>query len=207
MVMHHQNLSSFDVSRETFERLEALVALLEKWNRKINLISKSTTLDIWNRHIEDSAQIMKYAPESCDHWLDLGSGGGLPGLVIAIIGAEHDRIKKVTMVESDGRKCAFLTEASRQLALPVEVINQRIEAISPQDADVVSARALADLSILLGFCYPHVGERSKLLFPKGANHLAEIQRARESWRFQLEVHPSMTDPSAAVLEISDLARN
>ena len=205
--MHRDHLSSFDVSRETFERLETLVGLLEKWNRKINLVSRSTTPDIWSRHIEDSAQLMRYAPEICDHWLDLGSGGGLPGLVIAIIGADQGRIKKVTMVESDGRKCAFLTEAARQLVLPVAVINQRIESLSTQNADVVSARALADLPTLLGFCFPHLGKGSKLLFPKGASHLSEIDRARENWRFQLDIHPSMTDPSAAVLEISDVAQN
>lgn len=199
--MHHPILSQLDVSRETEERLNAYVELLKKWNDKINLVSRNTVADLWKRHIEDSAQLLLHTDPRIDHWLDLGSGGGLPGLVVAIIGTDLGRVGRVTMVESDGRKCAFLSEVVRALSLPVTVLNDRIESLKPQYADVVSARALADLTRLLELTRSHLSESSLLIFPKGANHRAEIERARLAWEFDLEVFPSQTDPGAAILKI------
>lgn len=193
--------SQLDVSRETLARLEAYVGLLERWNAKINLISRNTLGDIWHRHIADSAQLLLHAGPTCDHWLDLGSGAGLPGLVVSIIGADQGRIGRVTMVESDGRKCAFLAEVVRTLSLPATILNQRIEGLKPQAANIVSARALADLGKLLELSQPHLTGSSLLLFPKGAHHRDEIERARIGWVFDCKVHPSQTEPDAAILAI------
>ena len=135
------------VSRETEDRLRAYAALIEKWTPKINLISRSTIPEIWARHILDSVQIVQLAPENWGSWTDLGSGGGLPGCVAAILAPENAH---VTLVESDQRKVAFLRTVQRELDLPMTVLAERIEDADVAPADVVSARALAALTRALG---------------------------------------------------------
>ncbi|MCL4170695.1 UNVERIFIED_CONTAM: hypothetical protein GTU68_049362, partial [Idotea baltica] len=134
-----------NVSRETFAALQAYAALLEKWNPKINLVSKSSLQDLWNRHILDSAQLFSLVQHPHNTWADLGSGGGFPGLVIAIMALESGSPDQVILIESDTRKAAFLRTVIRELGLRASVINKRIEQVDPLDADVISARALADL--------------------------------------------------------------
>lgn len=199
-------LEGLSVSRETTERLSIYVDLLEKWNRRINLIAKSTQPDIWQRHIADSAQLLVHAPPAVTHWLDFGSGGGLPGLVVAIIGNDSGRVKTITLVESDARKCVFLTEATRTLGLNVRVLNQRVEAVPLQAADVISARALADLSSLCDYAYPHCHQDTVLFFPKGAAHAQELTAASKAWDFEANVHQSRTDSRAAIVELWRLKR-
>lgn len=193
------------VSRETLERLELLMALLGKWNPAINLVSKTTLPDAWDRHILDSAQIYGLAPSAIAHWADLGSGGGFPGLVIAALAAELDPHRKVTLVEVDQRKSTFLREASRQMDVAVAVITERIEKVAPLDADVLSARALAALPDLCGFCQRHLKPGGLALFPKGASYRYELDAARQTWRYDVTVHPSDTDSSAVVLEMKAIA--
>lgn len=200
------DLASLDVSRETMDRLASYVALLEKWNRRINLVAKGSTPDIWDRHIVDSAQLLLYSPPTVNHWLDLGSGGGLPGLVVAIIGNSRGQVKNVTLVESDTRKSVFLGEVKRLLELNVTILNRRVEAIDPQAADVISARALADLPSLCEYAKPHCHAHTTLLFPKGALHAQEINAAAGDWDFDVRVHKSLTDSRAAVVELQNLKR-
>ena len=194
-----------DVSRETLEDLSTYADLLKKWTGKINLISRQTTDEIWERHILDSLQLSDMAPKTGD-WIDLGSGGGLPGMVIAILsrGAVLDR--HVTLVESDQRKCAFLRTATRELALDVTIIPDRIDNIPPLHADILSARALADLTTLLGFAERHMKPDGVALFPKGANWQQEVADARTRWSCDCEPITSKTNPSAAILRIKDIAR-
>ncbi|MEF3045960.1 16S rRNA (guanine(527)-N(7))-methyltransferase RsmG [Pseudotabrizicola sp. L79] len=205
-MMSSEVLIRLDVSRETMERLATYVTMLEKWNRRINLIAKGTAPQVWDRHIADSAQLLLYAPPLVGHWLDLGSGGGLPGLVVAIMGGDRGQVKRVTLVESDARKSVFLSEVARALDLDVTVLNQRVETLTNQVADVVSARALADLESLFSYAEPHCAAKGVLLFPKGAMHTQEIATAEKSWSFNKHIHQSMTDPNAAVLEIQQLKR-
>ena len=139
-------LSGYDVSRETIERLSHYVALIEKWNPAINLVAKSTLPSIWHRHIADSLQVASYLQPEQRKWVDLGSGGGLPGLVVAIVAMESCPELQLELVEVDQRKSAFLREVARQLNLPVMVANEKIETLAPQAADIVSARALAALA-------------------------------------------------------------
>ena len=195
-------IAGVDVSRETFDRMTALTTLLQKWNPAINLVAKSTLPDAWTRHIVDSAQLYHLAPSQLGHWADLGSGGGFPGLVIAILSQELDPQRRVTLVESDQRKATFLRQAVRELGLTqVTVQSERIETIPPLVADVLSARALAALPQLCDYGQRHLSPTGIALFSKGAQHREEIAQAGQAWRFDLSIFPSDTDPSAVVLAI------
>lgn len=194
-----------NVSRETLELLKAYEALIRKWTIKINLISKSTVPDIWTRHIVDSIQIYAHAP-SFRHWVDLGSGGGLPGVVVAILAKERDSAAKTTLVESDQRKAAFLRSAIRELGLNASVQSVRIEELAPLRADVISARALADLKTLLFYAEQHLSPSGCALFQKGENWLKEHEEAQKQWSYQIEAIKSETNPKAAVLKIRDIRR-
>ena len=187
------------VSRETEDRLRDLHAMLVKWNPAINLVAKSTIPVAWERHVLDSVQLFPDTPFV--RWVDLGSGGGFPGLVIAVLCAELRPESQVTLVEVDQRKAAFLREAARQLQLPAIVIAERIEAVAPLQADIMSARALAPLSDLLGFAVRHMKPDGLALFPKGASWRAEVEDARKAWRFDLAVESSETDPAAVILKV------
>ena len=205
--MDEQITSGVNVSRETYDKLRAFEALLGKWNQRINLVSKSTAAAIWERHIQDSAQIWSYAPANVTTWLDLGSGGGLPAIVVAVIGQAEGRLGRMTMVESDQRKSVFLREAVRTLGLNATVMDQRIEQLDPIPSDVISARALADLPKLLEFAHPHLKDGTRLLLPKGVRFRQELNEAQNRWSFAVKVHPSVTEPDAAILQLDDLTPN
>lgn len=190
-----------NVSRETIARLEAFSALTEKWTPKINLIARSTVSNIWERHVIDSVQLYKFAPQTYRRWVDLGSGGGFPGIVMAIIGKTAQPNAEFVLIESDQRKAAFLRTASRELDLAVNVIAQRIEIAQPQDADVVSARALTALSGLFPLTQRHLLADGTALFHKGRQSQQEVTEAQKNWSFDLEDYPSITDPEARILRI------
>lgn len=192
------------VSRETLKRLEKLCQLVVKWNPTVNLISKSTTTDIWQRHLLDSAQLYTVWPAGAQQWLDIGSGAGFPGLVVSILAAEHKPDLVVTLVESDRRKAVFLKEAARFLELPAVVVCQRIENIEPFNADVISARALTSLNGLCQYAQKHLNPKGQAIFLKGASAVAEIEEASKSWRFSIEVEASKTDPSASLILLKDI---
>lgn len=198
------SIPGLDVSRETEAKLHSFVNLVEKWTSRINLIGPATQPEIWDRHIRDSAQLVPLAPISPTHWVDLGSGGGFPGIVVAIIAAELWPAMQVTLVESDQRKSAFLRTAVRELGVPAQVVSRRIESLEPLGADVVTARALAPLDALLGYIAPHLTPEGRALLPKGRQATAEIARARQSWRFGLAIHPSLTDQEASILVIDGI---
>ena len=196
-----------NVSRETIDRLKAYESLILKWNPVINVVAKSTLTDIWVRHIEDSAQIVDFAPDGIIHWVDLGSGGGLPGVVAALILAERSPDAVITLIESDKRKAAFLRTAALELGCSsISVVSVRIESVKPQRASILSARALAKLDVLLSFAEKHLAANGIALFQKGMSFQSEIDEARKRWVFDLEVFPSKTDPHAKTLKISELRR-
>jgi 16S rRNA (guanine527-N7)-methyltransferase len=195
-----------DVSRETSERLSRFADLLRKWNPSINLVSRTTLESLETRHILDSAQLFDLKPAAARHWVDLGSGGGFPGLVIAILAAEKAPTLRVTLIESDRRKATFLSTVARELDLKqVRVLAERIETAPPQDADVVSARALAPLPDLLAYAERHLVPGGIALFPKGARH-DESDDGLASWRFEVQKFPSTTDPEAVILKLGAIAR-
>lgn len=199
------SLDGLNVSRETTDLLTQFSELVERWTVRINLISKASVDGIWERHVADSAQLFELAPEF-EHWVDLGSGGGFPGIVIAIIAKEARPEARITLVESDLRKATFLRTAIRELGLNAKVIAERIEGLPPLGADVLSARALADLSALLEFTDLHLAKNGTALFPKGQNWRKEDEAARQLWSYSLDPVKSKTSAEAAILLIKDVSR-
>ena len=193
-----------DVSRETQDKLRQFLALVAKWNPTINLVSAGSITDGWTRHIIDSAQLWNAAPLQSGLWLDVGSGGGFPGLVIAIIARERAPNLKILLVEADRRKCVFLSEAARQLNLVAEVTADRIEMLEAKSASVISARAVGSLDNLLQSAVRHLAPNGVALFPKGQNFEQELASARQHWRFDCKAMPSLTDPKSAVLRIENI---
>ena len=194
------------VSRETEEQLRHFQNLLLKWTSRINLISKATMGEIWHRHILDSAQIFAHHTPKPGIWADVGSGGGLPGIVAAILSAERAPDTHLVLVESDQRKATFLRTAIRELSLTATVHATRAESLDALAAPTLSARALAPLTDLLDVMLRHGTPDSTGLFLKGASYKKEIAEARQNWDFALEAHPSLTNPDASLLIVKDLHR-
>lgn len=193
-----------DVSRETLARLDVYAELLRRWTAKINLVSETTLGDLWQRHFRDSARLLDMAPEGRS-WLDLGSGGGFPGAVVAILASGGSRpALAVTLIEADQRKAAFLRTVARETGVPFRVLDERIEDAPPQSADILSARALAPLSTLLGHAHRHMARHGTALFPKGEKAAAEVAEALERWRFRCETCHGETDAESVVLRIGDI---
>ncbi|UWQ14374.1 16S rRNA (guanine(527)-N(7))-methyltransferase RsmG [Aliiroseovarius sp. M344] len=199
-------LDESDVSRETMERLEAYAALLKKWNPAINLVAPSTIEALWSRHFLDSAQIADLAPKSIKTWCDMGTGGGFPGLIVAILAKDHDPLRQTICIESDVRKATFLRTVVRETGINAEILSERIESVPPLSAEIVSARALAPLKALLSYADRHLAPAGQGLFLKGKNYHAEVEEALETWRFELDTYPSKTNPDAVVLKIGELRR-
>jgi 16S rRNA (guanine527-N7)-methyltransferase len=196
--------SDLNVSRETFEKLELLERELRRWQAIKNLVGPATLDRIWDRHIVDSLQLLDLAPDART-WLDLGSGAGFPGLVLAIAGAE--RGLHVHLVESNSRKCAFLRHIARLTGAPAKVHEARLETLVPDfvgKADVVSARALASLAMLLDWTEPLLKAGTIGLFPKGRDAEIELTEARKKWTFEAEILPSLTDSEARILRITSI---
>lgn len=195
-----------NVSRETYENLVQFTDLVRKWTKKINLIAPSTITTLWDRHIVDSAQLYRYAPDTYGHWVDIGSGGGFPGVVMAIYAKTQQPKANFTFIESDQRKATFLRTAARELELNVTVMAKRIEHAEPIGADIVSARALTTLSDLLPLANRHLESNGFCLLHKGQRAQEEIAEARQNWQFDLEEHVSFTDPAARLLVIQRISR-
>ncbi len=194
-----------DVSRETIECFEGYEALVKKWNPVINLISKSTMPEFKQRHLQDSLQIYQNTG-SWSSWVDMGAGGGLPGIVVGILAKQDNPNATVNLIESDQRKCAFLLTCAREFDLSVKVHNQRILDVPSLQADIISARALASLEALLEFATHHANENARFLFPKGANWKSEVSDAQKTWTFDFEALKSITDPDATILKIAGAQR-
>lgn len=189
------------VSRETLERLEVYEALLRKWQKTINLVGPKTLDDAWSRHFLDSAQLYTLLPVSAKVLVDLGSGAGFPGLVLAIMG-----VPQVHLIESDVRKGAFLREVARVTGAPVTVYSKRIEAVQDLQADVLTARALAPLKDLLDWGARFLSQDGVALFLKGQNVEDELTDTTKYWKMQAERFDSVTDPSGSILRLSSIAR-
>jgi len=189
------------VSRETLERLSAYAELLSTWNKKINLVGRSTEAELWTRHMLDSAQLFPLIPPETKSLLDLGSGAGFPGLVLAIMG-----VRGVQMVESDQRKCAFLREAARMAKAAVIVHAKRIEDLESQKIDVVTARALAPIDQLLDWSERFLGQNSHCFFLKGQNVEVELTETYKRWTITADQRPSCTDPRGSIVCINEVRR-
>jgi 16S rRNA (guanine527-N7)-methyltransferase len=193
--------TTFNVSRETVDRLRAYADLLVKWNPRINLVSPDSIPNLWSRHIADSAQLFRFIPQNAPNLLDVGSGAGFPGLVLAIMG-----VTGIHLVESDQRKCAFLREAARVSGVQVTVNAERIEKVPPFEAAVVTARALAPLAKLLDWTAPFRADSTICLFLKGQAVEGELTEARKQWTMGIERQQSLTDPSGTILTLREVRR-
>lgn len=196
--------ATLNVSRETLQRLERYADLLRKWQMRINLVAHQSLDDLWRRHILDSGQLKSLLPSDARNIADVGSGGGFPGLVLAILG-----VPGVHLIESDSRKCVFLAEAARAAGLepgrnPI-IHNTRVEALAGLKVDAVTSRACARLTGLLGYCHPLMAGGGVCLLLKGAKVDEELTEAVKSWHMDIERFASLSDPSGTVLRISRLA--
>ncbi len=198
-----------DVSRETYGRIDTYCALLLRWNARINLVGRGDTARLRARHVEDSLQLLALMPDGLAQGfggeggaaqaVDLGSGGGFPGMVLAIASGVG-----FVLVEADGRKAAFLREAARLVDAPVRVLAARIEAVAPQGAVLVTARALAPLPRLLPLVARHLAPGGVALLPKGADADRELTEAAADWHMDVMRHQSRTESDGTILQVSGL---
>jgi 16S rRNA (guanine527-N7)-methyltransferase len=199
---------ALNVPHETIHRLTRYAELLAHWQKSINLVAPLTLPEVWSRHFADSAQLRSLAPDA-RLWLDLGSGAGFPGLVVAILQAQIPDFR-MHLVESNAKKCAFLAEVARATSALVDIHAMRIEELAERAQslrpDVVSARALAPLPRLLELAEPFFGEGTRGLFLKGRETEAEIEAAKAGWTFDVRLHPSLTAEDARIVEVTDLHR-
>jgi 16S rRNA (guanine527-N7)-methyltransferase len=194
-----------DVSRETLEGFRRYAEILVKWQKSINLVSPDSLNDLWRRHMLDSAQLRAFLPPDARNLVDMGSGAGFPGLVLAILGGPD-----IHLIESDARKCVFLAEAARAAGLTVgqnpTIHRARLEEIGDLRADVVTARACAPLVQLLAYAEPLLQADSICLFLKGGRVDEELTEAKKTWRMTVERFPSLSDPTGTILRIRQVAR-
>ena len=187
-----------NVSRETIDKFRAYLTLLEKWQARINLVANSTLAEAWQRHILDSGQLVAFYPPQTKNIMDVGSGAGFPGLVLAIMGGVT-----VDLVESDQRKAVFLSTVIRELDLPAKVHNQRIETLPQLFPDVITARALAPVPKLLKLIENQLSPESVCLFLKGAAVQDELTNLQTYSTMDATTHPSLSGPTGVVLELKN----
>jgi 16S rRNA (guanine527-N7)-methyltransferase len=211
--------AAFGAPPETVGRLILYEKLLRQWQKAVNLVAPATLDAVWLRHFADSAQLVPLGPPGTRSWIDLGSGGGFPGLVVAILLAATSQSSeqraaptaiRFTLIESDTRKCAFLREVARQAGVAVDILSRRAESartsVNKDLPRIVSARALAPLDRLLDLAEPLSPPGTTLLFPKGREVAQELQLAESRWRFQVALVPSVTDTHGRIAVITNLER-
>lgn len=199
-------MKKYNVSRETYDKLERYKALVLEWNNKFNLISKSTEENIWERHIVDSLQLINFITKDDALLLDLGSGAGFPGIVLAIVSQEFFPNLKINLVESIGKKTSFLNVVKKELELDINIYQERIENLKIAKVDVITSRALASLPKLLEYAKPFCKKQTKLILPKGENWAKEEEEASQKWLYNCEIYDSDTSSVGKILRISDLRR-
>jgi len=201
-----RGLLELDVSRETLDAFKYFEDLVVLWNPAINLISNSSVSDLWSRHIVDSAQLFLFTLPDEGLWLDVGSGGGFPGIVVSIVAKELAPSLRVVLVESDNRKCVFLRTVIRGLGLSVKVINDRIENVKLDDVVYLSARALRNLNSLLFIVENNVSRETVCVFPKGRSYKKELVESQKNWKFDFNLIDSNTSEDSKVIVLKGLER-
>lgn len=189
------------VSRETLGWLKRYRESLLRWQTAVNLVGPATLQDVWRRHFLDSAQLWAYLPSAAARIVDLGSGAGFPGLVLAILGAGD-----VHLIESNRRKAAFLREVARRTDTVVTIHGARIDSVPPLGADVVTARGCAPLDRLLDLAVPHLADHGFCVFLKGRGVDAELTEAKKRWNMRIGRFPSCSERSGVVLKLEAISR-
>ena len=197
-------IKKYNVSRETYQNLETMVNLLHQWQDKFNLVSRNSLPEVWTRHIADSAGLFKYLPPEVDSVYDFGSGAGFPGLVLAVMAKEIYPSMHFVLIESIAKKTLYLNAVKELTGANVEIINNRIENIKAEKADVITSRAMCALPELLKYSRPFCGKDTKLIFLKGRSYEQEVASAKKDWKFNLEIIQNQESEDGVILVITDL---
>ena len=197
-------VKSLNVSRETLNGFYEYKTLLSKWNEKINLVSKNTLVDIWERHFLDSGQIVKNVEASGKRWVDVGSGAGFPGLVVALLLRDRKVDCDLSLVEKNPKKVFFLNEVIRKLNLSVEVVNDNIDNLEPLNADILTARAFSELNNLIEIAFRHRKKEGICLFLKGENYRIELDKTLNYWFFDYDIVDSLSSSSGKIIRVKKI---
>ena len=197
-------VKSLNVSRETLNGFYEYETLLSKWNEKINLVSKNTLVDIWERHFLDSGQIIKHVEVSGKRWVDVGSGAGFPGLVVALLLRDRKIDCDLVLVEKNPKKGFFLKEVIRKLNLTVEVVNDNIDTLEPLNADILTARAFSELNNLIEIAFRHRKKEGICLFLKGENYRMELDKTLNYWFFDYDIVDSLSSSSGKIIRVKKI---
>ena len=197
-------VKSLNVSRETLNGFYEYETLLYKWNKKINLVSKNTLVDIWERHFLDSGQIIKHVKVSGKRWVDVGSGAGFPGLVVALLLRDRKIDCDLVLVEKNPKKGFFLNEVIRKLNLSVEVVNDNIDNLEPLNADILTARAFSELNNLIEIAFRHRKKEGICLFLKGENYRIELDKTLNYWFFDYDIVDSLSSSSGKIIRVKKI---
>jgi len=197
-------VKSLNVSRETLNGFYEYETLLSKWNEKINLVSKNTLVDIWERHFLDSGQIIKHVEASGKRWVDVGSGAGFPGLVVALLLRDRKIDCDLVVVEKNPKKVFFLNEVIRKLNLSVEVVNDNIDNLEPLNADILTARAFSELKNLIEIAFRHRKKEGICLFLKGENYRIELDKTLNYWFFDYDIVDSLSSSSGKIIRVKKI---
>ncbi len=197
-------VKSLNVSRETLKSFYEYEALLSKWNEKINLVSKNTLVNIWERHFLDSGQIIKHVEASGKRWVDVGSGAGFPGLVVSLLLRDRRIDCELVLVEKNPKKGFFLKEVIRKLNLSVEVVNDNIDTLEPLNADILTARAFSELNNLIEIAFRHRKKEGICLFLKGENYRIELDKTLNYWFFDYDIVDSLSSSSGKIIRVKKI---
>jgi len=197
-------VKSLNVSRETLNGFYEYKALLYKWNEKINLVSKHTLINIWERHFLDSGQIIINVEASGKRWVDVGSGAGFPGLVVALLLRDRKVDCDLVLVEKNPKKVFFLKEVIRKLNLSVEVVNENIYTLEPLNADILTARAFSELNNLMEIAFRHRKKEGICLFLKGENYKIELDKTLNNWFFDYDIVGSLSSSSGNIIRVKKI---
>ena len=200
----YEFVKSLNVSRETLNGFYEYETLLTKWNEKINLVSKNTLVDIWERHFLDSGQIIKHVEVSGKRWVDVGSGAGFPGLVVALLLRDRKIDCDLVLVEKNPKKVFFLNEVIRKLNLNVEVVSDNIYTLEPLNADILTARAFSELNNLIEIAFRHRKKEGICLFLKGENYRMELDKTLNYWFFDYDIIDSLSSSSGKIIRVKKI---
>lgn len=198
---------TYNVSRETFDKLKTYQSMLIDWQQKFNLVSSSTLKDAWNRHFLDSAQLFKLLPENAKVMYDFGSGAGFPGMVLAIMANEKMPNLAINLVESTAKKTLYLNAVKEQTGANVNILNERIEKLPLAKADVITSRAMASLNELLWYAIRFCSKNTVCIFPKGKRYAEELAEAHKHWKFKCQILPSEQSEEGKILVITNLTKS
>lgn len=202
-----EEINQYNVSRETVKKLKDFVGLLTEWNGKMNLVSKNSLADVWTRHVLDSIQLINYIPDQTKYLVDIGSGSGFPGIVLAIILQEKLPSLKITLVESIVKKAMYLNDVIEKIGLKsVNVLNDRVENAVFKNVDVITARAVASLNILCGYTAKIGNKNTEMLLLKGKSFSEEELEARKNWIFSREIYDNKYSDDGCVVKIKNIRK-